>query len=391
MFGLLLAVIYLSFVSLGLPDSLLGAAWPAMYGELHASLAGAGVISMVIAGGTIFSSLESDRLTKRLGTGRVTAISVAMTAAALFGFSHSRSFAALCVWAVPYGLGAGSVDASLNNYVALHYASRHMNWLHCMWGIGASAGPYIMAYGLTSGMGWHMGYRAVAILQAGLTAVLFISLPLWPGERSGAAAGGERRERPLSLGEILRIPSALEAMAAFFCYCGLEQTAGLWASSYLVLSKGVPKEAAAGYAGLFFVGITASRLLSGFLSIKCGDKTMVRIGQALTGVGVVALMLPGGIPVALGALVVIGLGCAPIYPSLLHATPERFGTNCSQAVIGVEMASAYVGTCAVPPLFGALAGAAGTEWLPVCLWGLLAGMTVLHEMLLRRGRGGQGE
>ena len=296
MFGLLLAVVYLSFVSLGLPDSLLGAAWPAMYGELHASLAGAGVISMVIAGGTIFSSLESDRLTKRLGTGRVTAISVAMTAAALFGFSHSRSFAALCVWAVPYGLGAGSVDASLNNYVALHYASRHMNWLHCMWGIGASAGPYIMAYGLTSGMGWHMGYRAVAILQAGLTAVLFISLPLWPGERSGAAAGGERRERPLSLGEILRIPSALEAMAAFFCYCGLEQTAGLWASSYLVLSKGVPKEAAAGYAGLFFVGITASRLLSGFLSIKCGDKTMVRIGQALTGVGVVALMLPGESP-----------------------------------------------------------------------------------------------
>ena len=384
MFGLLLAVVYLSFVSLGLPDSLLGAAWPAMYGELHASLAGAGVISMVIAGGTIFSSLESDRLTKRLGTGRVTAISVAMTAAALFGFSHSRSFAALCVWAVPYGLGAGSVDASLNNYVALHYASRHMNWLHCMWGIGASAGPYIMAYSLTSGMGWHMGYRAVAILQAGLTAVLFISLPLWPGERSGAAAGGERRERPLSLGEILRIPSALEAMAAFFCYCGLEQTAGLWASSYLVQFRGVDTDTAAWSASLFYLGIAAGRFLCGFVAERLGDRRLIRIGilTMIGGVLLIALPVPYD-AFTLAGLLIVGLGCAPVYPSVIHSTPANFGKENSQAIIGIQMASAYVGTTFMPPLFGLIAAHIHIGLYPAFLLALAVLMLCMSEKLNR--------
>ena len=245
MVHLLLAVIYLSFISLGLPDALLGSAWPTIYGELGVPVSYMGIISMIISLGTIVSSLQSDRLTRKLGTGKVTAISVAMTAVALFGFSISRSFPALCLWAIPYGLGAGSVDASLNNYVALHYASRHMSWLHCMWGVGASLGPYIMGYALTGGYGWSMGYRIIAVIQILLTAFLFLSLSQW---KNGNSDEGEQREttaKALSLGEILRIPGAKEVMVTFFCYCALEQTANLWVSSYLVLQKGITPEQAA--------------------------------------------------------------------------------------------------------------------------------------------------
>lgn len=267
MFQLLLVIIYLAFISLGLPDSLLGSAWPVMYQEFSVPVSYAGGISMIIAAGTIVSSLQSDRLTKKLGTGKVTAFSVLLTAAALFGFSVSHSFAALCLWAVPYGLGAGSVDASLNNYVALHYASRHMSWLHCMWGVGASLGPYIMGYALTGGQGWNMGYRYIAILQIALTAILLFSLPLWKTQTSDdAGQTGEENKRPLSLRQIVGIPGAKEILVTFFCYCALEQTAGLWASSYLVLQRGLLEETAAGFAGLFYIGITAGRAAGAFRS-----------------------------------------------------------------------------------------------------------------------------
>ena len=347
---LLLGVIYLSFISLGLPDSLLGAAWPSMYGEFGVPVSYAGILSMIISAGTIVSSLQSDRLTRRLGAGRVTAISVGMTAAALFGFSVTHSFWLLCLWAVPYGLGAGSVDAALNNYVALHYASRHMSWLHCMWGLGASLGPYIMGYALAGGSAWNMGYRSIALLQILLTAGLFVSLPLWRGaEGSGDA---EAENRPLSLGEIVRIPKARAVMVTFFGYCALEQTAMLWASSYLVLHKGIAPETAAFYASLFCVGITAGRALSGFLTWKLTDSQMVR------------------------------LGCAPIYPSVIHATPAHFGADRSQAMIGVEMASAYVGTCLMPPLFGLIAAHIHVALFPVYLLALLVIMAAAHEKLL---------
>ena len=290
MFQLLLAVIYLAFISLGLPDSLLGSAWPAMYQELSVPVSYAGGISMIIAVGTVISSLQSDRLTGRYGTGKVTAFSVLMTAAALFGFSVSHSYAALCLWAVPYGLGAGSVDASLNNYVALHYESRHMSWLHCMWGVGASLGPYVMGYALSGGQGWNMGYRSIAVLQIALTVILFLSLPLWDGKRKSKedASQNEKKTKPLSLGEIVRIPGAKEVMAAFFCYCALEQTAGLWASSYLVLYHGLSADTAAGFAGLFFVGITVGRAFSGFLTLRLHDIQMIRLGQGLILSGIIS-------------------------------------------------------------------------------------------------------
>ena len=337
---------------------------------------------MIIALGTILSSLMSDRMTIKLGAGKVTAISVAMTAAALFGFSISGSFPALCLWAIPYGLGAGSVDAALNNYVALHYESKHMSWLHCMWGVGASAGPYIMGYVLTGGGSWNGGYRLVSILQIALTAVIVLSLPLWKRGSSEETSKDSRR-KPLSLSQILHIPGAKAVMLCFFCYCAVEQTAGLWAASYLTLHRGIPADTAAGYASLFFVGITAGRALSGFLTLKLDDSQMIRLGQSVVMAGILLLFLPFGSGSALAGLILIGLGCAPIYPSIIHSTPDRFGADKSQAIIGVQMASAYVGTCLMPPVFGLIANHISVSLLPVYLLFILVLMVVMHEKLIK--------
>ena len=383
MVQLLLAVIYLSFISLGLPDSLLGAAWPSMYPQMQVPVSYAGILSMIISIGTVISSLQSDRLTRKLGTGRVTAFSVAMTAIALFGFSISGSYWALCLWAIPYGLGAGSVDASLNNYVALHYASRHMSWLHCMWGLGAAVGPYIMEAALRGGRGWGMGYRTIAFLQLGLTVLLLLSLPLWKRRQKVEAGGEEEEAQSLSLKKILFIPGAKEVMLAFFCYCALEATAMLWSSSYLVLHIGLTPEWAAGYAGLFYIGMTVGRGISGFLTFRLTDTQMIRLGQGILLVGIVALLLPLGEQVAVAGLLLTGLGCAPIYPCIIHSTPDHFGAHRSQAVIGVQMASAYMGTCLMPPLFGLIANHITAALFPVYLLLLLLLMAGMYQRLLR--------
>lgn len=380
MFHLLLAVIYLSFISLGLPDSLLGSAWPMIYPQFAVPVSFAGIISTIISLGTIISSLQSDRLTKALGAGKVTAISVAMTAAALFGFSVSGSFWMLCLWAIPYGLGAGSVDAALNNYVALHYASRHMSWLHCMWGVGASVGPYIMSYALTGGSGWQGGYRIISLLQIGLTLILLFSLPLW----KNADTSGSQQAPALSLGQVLAIPGAKQVMGVFFCYSAIEQTTSLWASSYLVLARGVDEVTAARWAALFFLGITAGRAASGFLTMLLSDSQMIRLGECILGAGIVILGLPVGSTGALVGLLLIGLGCAPIYPCIIHSTPAHFGADRSQALIGVQMASAYTGTCLMPPLFGLIANHIQVGLLPIFLLVLLALMAFLYQQLTRR-------
>ncbi len=383
MVSLLLGIIYLAFISLGLPDALLGAAWPVMYQEFAVPVSYSGGISMIITAGTIVSSLLSDRATRRFGTGLTTAVSVLLTVVALGGFSLSHSYLALCLWAIPYGLGAGSVDASLNNYVALHYASRHMSWLHCMWGIGASLGPYIMGYTLTGGQSWNMGYRTIALMQMALTALLFLSLPLW--KRHAAPAGVEENGgKPMPLRQVVRIPGAREVMVAFFCYCALELTASLWASSYLVLNRGVSEEAAAGFASLFFLGITAGRFVCGFLTLKLNDRQMIRLGECVILLGILVLGLPLGGTAACWGLAVIGLGCAPVYPSIIHSTPEHFGPERSQAMIGVQMASAYTGSCLMPPAFGLLANHVDIALLPVYLLAVLLLMAVMYERLLIR-------
>ena len=383
MFQLLLAIIYLAFISLGLPDSMLGAAWPEMYVEFGVPLSCAGILSALIAAGTIVSSLQSDRLTLKLGTGKVTAISVAMTAAALFGFSITHNFWLLCLWAIPYGLGGGSVDASLNNYVALHYKSRHLSWLHCMWGVGAATGPYIMGYALTSSRGWNSGYRIISIMQIVLTVILFLSLPLWKKRSTVIEETGEKR-KPMALKDVLKIKGAKEVLVCFFCYCAIEQTAGLWASSYLSLYKGVPVETAASFGAMFFIGITVGRAISGFLTIKLTDIKMIRLGQTLILLGIIIMFLPLNAYASLAGLIMIGLGCAPIYPCVIHSTPAHFGEDKSQAVIGVQMAFAYTGTLCMPPLFGVIANTITVALLPVYLIILLILMVVMHEALCKK-------
>lgn len=385
MFQILLVIIYLSFISLGLPDSILGAAWPSMYPVLQVPVSYAGILSMIIAAGTIVSSLQSDRLTRWLGTGKVTAISVAMTAAALLGFSVSSQFWMLCLWAIPYGLGAGSVDASLNNYVALHYESRHMSWLHCMWGVGATAGPYIMGLVLTGGGTWNLGYRVISGLQVVLTVILIFSLPLWKDRSETVEQNGEEVvAKALSLREVVRIQGVKEILFCFFCYCALEQTTSLWTSSYLTLYKGIPAETAAAFASMFFIGITVGRALSGFVTMKFNDTQMIRLGQGIVGVGILLMLLPFSNACALVGLIVIGLGCAPIYPCVIHSTPAHFGADKSQAIIGIQMASAYVGTCLMPPVFGLIASHISVALLPGYLLVFLVLMVIMHEALNRK-------
>ncbi|WP_440329205.1 MFS transporter [Mitsuokella multacida] len=384
MVHLLLAIIYIAFISLGLPDSLLGAAWPVMHEDLGAPLSYAGIISMIIAFGTVVSSLQSDRLTIWLGTGKVTAISVAMTAAALLGFSASSEFWMLCLWAIPYGLGAGGVDAALNNYVALHYRSWHMSWLHCMWGVGAATGPYIMGMALEMGTGWPAGYHIIAVMQVVLTIILFASLPLWKERKDEVQADSGHKRKPLSLREIFWIPGAREILVAFFCYSAVEQTCGLWASSFLNLSKGISAEQAASFGAMFFIGITVGRAINGFFAMRMHDESMIRMGQVLILLGIVTVMLPAGDAVALAGLILIGLGCAPIYPCIIHSTPTHFGKEKSQAIIGVQMAAAYIGTMLMPPLFGILANHLSISLLPIYLLVLLAIMAFMHERFIQK-------
>ncbi|MBQ8786174.1 MAG: MFS transporter [Oscillospiraceae bacterium] len=383
MFSFLIVIIYIAFISLGLPDSITGSAWPVMHGELAVPLSYVGIVTMIIAGCTIISGLTSDWLTRKLGAGLVTAISVAMTAVALFGFSVTESFLPLCFWAIPYGLGAGAVDAALNNYVALHYASRHMSWLHCFWGVGAATGPYIMSYALTSGAGWNNGYRIISVIQIVLTVVLFASLPMWKKR----AAETENSEEVKSKGIIgsLKIKGVPLVLVMFFGYCALEATAGIWASSYLVEYKGTDAETAARFASLFYIGITVGRFVCGFVADRIGDRNLIRIGLAVIAVGLVMIMLP--VPsnaVALAGLVIVGIGCAPIYPSVIHATPANFGKENSQAIIGIQMASAYVGTTFMPPLFGVIAENINIGLYPFYMAVFAVLMVICSEWLNRK-------
>ena len=361
MVSCLLAIIYLAFISLGLPDSLLGAAWPAIYPDIGVPMSRSGILFMIIAFGTVVSSLCSDRLTRKLGAGGVTACSVATTAIALLGFAYSHSFLSLCLWAIPYGIGAGSVDAALNNYVALHYASRHMSWLHCFWGVGTIVSPYIMSYALTHS-GWTNGYRTVSYIQFGITLILVLAWPLWKINKT--ASETESSAKPLGIKGAFKIKGVPYLLIGFMSYCAAEATTMLWASCYLEGARGVSKDEAAAFGSLFFIGITAGRFLSGFISDKLGDNKMIRLGTSLALVGAALIAIPVSIVSEIG-FVVIGLGCAPVYPCIIHSTPNNFGAENSQGIIGIQMASAYVGSTFMPPLFGLLANHISLKIMPV--------------------------
>lgn len=379
MFSLLLALIYVSFISLGLPDSLLGSAWPQMQESLGVSLSLGGVISFLITASTILSSLMSHRAIQRFGTGGVTMCSVAMTALALFGFSLSNSFFALCLWAIPYGLGAGSVDAALNNFVALHCKAKHMSWLHCFWGIGATGGPYIMGLCLSRGMGWQAGYRTISFLQMALTLILLLSLPLWKKQELPLSGGETVRPQTPQWGKLLKRPGVKAALTAFFFYSALELTTGLWGSSYMVAVRGISPETAAKWISLFYLGITAGRFFSGFLTLRFSDDAMVRLGEGTAIVGILLMLLPlHNLFLCLG-LILTGLGCAPIYPSLLHATPQRFGKSLSQSLMGTQMAISYLGSTTMPPVSGFLSEKISMGLYPVLLLAFALCMTILTE------------
>lgn len=379
MYLLLLAVIYIAFISLGLPDSLLGAAWPVIRIDYSVPLSCMGIISMIISGGTIVSGLLSERLTKQFGTRMVTVVSVLLTAIALFGFSTASEFYQMCLWGIPYGLGAGAIDAALNNYVALHYHSRHMSWLHCFWGVGTIISPYIMSYALTH-TSWTDGYRKVSFLQFGIVVLLVLTLPLWKINESSKA--GEKKTETLGLRGALKIKGVPYLLTGFFAYCAAEATTMLWASSYLEGTRGVTKEKAAAFAALFFIGITAGRFLAGFISDKLGDYNMIRLGIMIALSGVCLIALPLEMTGVIG-LVVIGLGCAPVYPCIIHSTPDNFGAENSQGIIGIQMASAYVGSTFMPPVFGLLANHISLKLMPVYLACFLI---LLYVMMNRTNR-----
>lgn len=379
MFSLLLALIYVSFISLGLPDSLLGSAWPQMQESLGVSLSLGGVISFLITASTILSSLVSHQVIQRFGTGAVTMCSVALTALALLGFSLSNSFFALCLWAIPYGLGAGSVDAALNNFVALHCKAKHMSWLHCFWGIGATGGPYIMSLCLSRGMGWQAGYRTISFLQMALTLILLLSLPLWKKQELPLSGGETVRPQTPKWGILLKRPGVKAALTAFFFYSALELTTGLWGSSYMVAVRGISPETAAKWISLFYLGITAGRFFSGFLTLRFSDDTMVRLGEGTAIVGIVLMLLPlHNLFLCLG-LILTGLGCAPIYPSLLHATPQWFGKSLSQSLMGTQMAISYLGSTTMPPVSGFLSEKISMGLYPVLLLVFALMLTILTE------------
>jgi len=384
MIALLLALIYMAFIGLGLPDSLLGSAWPIMHLQLGAQLSYAGFISMIVAGGTIISSLLSDRITRRLGAGLTTAIGLLMAATAMFGFSNSSAFWMLCLWAIPYGLAAGTIDAALNNYVALHFSSRYMSWLHSFWGVGAVISPYIMGFSLTRGLGWETGYFSVSMIQVGMAIVMFASLPLWRKNKGGAPPP-EERGKALSLPQILRIKGVKLILPAFFAYCAAEATTMLWAVSYLVYQRGIAAETAAGYGALFFWGVMAGRFIGGFIADKVGDRNMIRGSVAIMLTGIIMIMLPVNIDmVSLTGLVILGLGCATVYPSIIHSTPTNFGEENSRAIIGVQMAGAYTGSTFIPPLFGWIANRfTGIGIYPFFILGFALLLLLMTELLNR--------
>ena len=383
----LLTVIYLTFISLGLPDALLGAAWPAMRLDIRAQLSAAGTVSLIICAGTVISSLTSNRIIHRFDTERVTLASVLMTAVALSGVARAGTFLHLCLLAIPLGLGAGSVDAALNNFVALHYKAMHMNWLHCFWGIGATAGPLLMSKSMEGNAGWRGGYSIIGVVQFCVASVLFFSMPLWGKNDeilSKPREGDAHDSSPVSNLQALLVPGIKPALAAFFCYCGFELSAGLWASSYLVEQKGLSGATAAMWASLYYGAITAGRFASGFFSIKLSGSHLIRLGCAVCFSGVFVLILPLPTIFSLVGFALVGLGCAPFYPAMIHETPARFGARNSQAAMGLQMTSAYVGNTFLPPLAGVLANSFSLSVLPWFLLALVTGMFFFSEMIAKR-------
>lgn len=379
MYTLLLALIYIAFISLGLPDSLLGSGWPVMHISLNVPISFMGILSMIISGGTVIASLFSDRMTRKFGTRIVTVVSVFLTALALLGFSVSNHFWMMIVFSIPYGLGAGAIDAALNNYVALHYSSRHMSWLHCFWGVGTIVSPFVMSYSLAN-TAWYMGYRLIGFIQLGIAILLLVTLPVWKVNRTIT----ENTSQQKGLIGVLKIKGVPFLLIGFFAYCAAEATAMNWASTYMTEVRNIAADTAAQFAALFYIGITLGRFLGGFVMNKLGDRKMILLGTFVLFCGIIALLLPINTPVVpITGFIIIGLGCAPIYPCIIHSTPYNFGAENSGKIIGIQMASAYIGSTFMSPLFGFLGSHFNFNILPVFLAVFFLLMITMTETTFR--------
>ncbi len=386
MVSLLLAIIYISFISLGLPDAVLGSAWPVVSEEFSVPVSSMGIVTIIISAGTVISSLNSSKLISKLGVHKVTAFSVLVTAISLLGFSASPNLLILCLWAVPYGLGAGSVDTALNNYVAINFESKHMSWLHCMWGAGATLGPYIMGMALTNNLSFRVGYVILFVIQAALSVVIFISSPIWKRKSGSENDLGLKEEETVSLSmkEVFSIKGVKQIAFAFFCFCAVEQITGLWASSYLVYNRGVSPEIAAGFAALFYLGITIGRGICGFFAMRYNDKQMIRTGSIIMAIGVAVLFMNSNEIMAFVGISLIGFGSSPVFPCLIHSTPYNFGAKNSQAITGVQMASAYTGTLIMPAIFGVVGREISFSLYPVFIGLFVIIMLLMYELTLKK-------
>lgn len=383
----LLVIIYLAFISLGLPDAIMGAVWPMIYKEINIPIAYAGIYSMIVSSGTVFSSLLSSKVIKMFGTGRVTIASVVLTAIGLVGITISSEFIIICMFAVPLGIGAGSVDSALNNFVALHYKASHMNWLHCFWGIGATAGPTIIAFTLARNFGWRMGYGIIAILQVFMIICLLASLRLWDKVESESNIHvTDNKHVAVTIKALFGLKGAKPTLISFFCYGTIETLTGFWGATYLVINYALKPEVAVQWVGFYYFGITIGRFLSGFLALNMSSRMLIRIGQVIIAVGIFILLIPNIYYLPLIGMILIGLGCAPIFPAMLHETPVRFGKEMSQGIMGIQMATAYIGTTLMPPLFGAVAAQLGFSQLPIWLLPLCVAMIITTEMVNQKGK-----
>lgn len=372
---ILLVFIYLFYIGLGVPDSLLGAAWPAMYEELHVPISYAGMISVIISTGTVLSSLCSSRVIARLGTAKVTAISTSLTAVALLGFSCSQNFCWLCICAVPLGIGAGSIDTALNNYVALYYDARQVNFLHCFYGIGVTVSPCLMSRALSESMNWKGGYRTVFFLQAAIAVLSILTLPLWKKVKERRPEEGIR---VLPLREMMKRKKIWASCGVFAGISALESTCLIWGSTYLSEAIGLPADKAAAKITFYFVGMTMGRLFSGLLSRQCSDWKRIAMGQAAIFAALLLLLTTDDRRCAVLGLFLIGLGNGPVFPGMTHLTPVLYTKETSQSIIGIEMAFSNLSILLTPVLFGFVANRAGVGIFPgflLAMFLLLLGCT----------------
>jgi len=381
---ILLVIIYLVFIGLGLPDSMLGTAWPVMHTDISASLSWAGTVSVVICAGTVCASLLASRAVHRFGAGKVSLVSTVLVAAALIGTSFTKTMWQVYLCSVPLGLGAGAIDSALNNFVSLNYKAKHMNWLHCFWGVGAMTGPVIISRFVGQAEMWRGGYRLVGAAEIFIVLVLIFSLPLWNRRGPASEDGAVKREKYVTIPQALKIGGVIPAISAFLCYCAFETSTGVWTASFLVTTKGFTPETSAWFAAFFYFGIMAGRLACGFLTAKLSATVLIRCGCAVNLAGFITLLLPVHEYAILAALLGIGIGAAPFFPQMVQVVPERFGVKNSQTIIGMQSAAAFIGATCMPPLIGAISARTSLKIMPPVLICMSIGALTLSEVSRRK-------